>query len=244
MVREAMLCSVGLDSFILKRYLELQRHEFDCLYFNHGGRYVENEMKYLDSSTKIITNMCFQEIEMPNAFIPNRNILMSIMANSLGYYAIWIGGSASDRVNDNNEKVFEQLSDFLTKMTGRITKVDSPFWNSYKEDMILWYVRNGGVPEHLISKTFSCFNPLPVAQKISLRYSNSMDNFDYDTTECLNCAACFRKCVSIWSTGHFIPFRNIDIVKKYKIEFTNCLIETTRSRNTLSYIKKLESSIS
>jgi len=238
MIKEAILHSVGLDSFILKHYLFIHGHKFDCLYFNHGGRYVENEMKYLDSNVKIITNLCFADIEKPDAFIPNRNILMSVMANSLGYDKIWIGGSASDRVNDNNEKVFDQLSDFLTKMTGKVVKVDSPFWNCYKEDMIRWYINNGGTPEHLITKTFSCFNPLK-EQRIVMRYSNPLDNFDYTTTECLNCPACFRKCVSVWSAGHFIPFINKDIIKKYKNEFTNCLIETPRSKNTLSYITEV-----
>lgn len=239
MCKEAILCSVGLDSFILKRYLELYKHKFDCLYFNHGGRYVENEMKYLDPSVKIITNLNLKDIEALDAFIPNRNILMSIMANSLGYDKIWIGGSASDRVNDNNEKVFNQLSEFLTSMTGKTVRIDSPFWNSYKEDMIRWYVRSGGSTIDLITKTFSCFTPLSVPQKIEMRYSNPVDNFSYETTECLNCPACFRKCAAIWSIDHFIKFYNPDIIKKYKTEFTNCLIETPRSKNTLSYIREL-----
>jgi 7-cyano-7-deazaguanine synthase in queuosine biosynthesis len=239
MKKEVVLCSTGLDSFILTRYLNLHHHDFDCLYFNHGGKYVETEMKYLDPSVKIITNLCFKDIELPDAFIPNRNILMAVMANSLGYNKIWIGGSASDRVQDNNKKVFEQLSEFLTKMTGRIIEVDSPFWDCYKENMIQWFIKNGGISHDLVTKTFSCFYPLIKPQKIKMNYNYFMDNFEYDTPECLNCPACFRKCASMWSADHFIPFYNKSIIKKYKDEFTNCLIETPRSKNTLSYIREL-----
>ena len=234
MVKEAILHSAGLDSFILKHYLDIHGHKFDCLYFNHGGRYVKNEVKYLDSYVKIITNLNLRDIEALDAFIPNRNILMSVMANSMGYDKIWIGGSASDRVNDNNEKVFEQLSDFLTKMNGRVIKVDSPFWHVYKEDMIEWFLKNGGKIHDLAEKTFSCFEPLKTPQNIQLT-----TQYTYQTTECLNCPACFRKCVSMWSARVYIPFNNKSIIKKYQTEFSNCLIKTPRSENTLHYIMEV-----
>jgi 7-cyano-7-deazaguanine synthase in queuosine biosynthesis len=239
MSKEAILYSVGLDSYILKNYLSYYKHNFDCLYFDHCGRYTKNEIGYLDNKVEVVNTLNFKHIEKPDAFIPNRNILMSIMANSMGYDIIWIGGSASDRVNDNNEKVFEQLSDFLTKMNGRKIKIDSPFWHVYKENMIEWYDRSIGNTTDLVSRTFSCFKPLSKEREVTAYIRGDFKRHKYLTAECLNCPACFRKCAALWSIQHYIPFYNKSIIQKYKTEFTNCLIKTPRTETTLSYIQKV-----
>ena len=245
MKKEVVLYTAGVDSYILRQFLVDTGHDVDCLYFNHGGRYTENELKKIAQlKLPIIINgdINMKDIEQPDAYIPNRNPLFCIMANSLGYDKIWIGGSKSDRVCDNNEKTFEDLSEFLTNMHGRYIKIDSPFWNYYKDDMVEWYRRCHNVTD-LVYNTFSCFNPVQertVYFKSGIPGSREFLNISsYKTEECLNCAACFRKCAVLYSGGIFIEFQNEDIVEHYYKDFSRSIDLNKRSIGTLNYIEKL-----
>lgn len=238
MNKEVVLFTSGVDSYILREYLIKHGHSVDCLYFNHGGRYSKNELKTIKKLPfEVIINDSFNmaSIEQPNAHIPNRNILFSVMANSIGYDKIWIGGSKSDRSNDNNEGVFKRLSEFLTNINGRYIKIDSSFWDIYKDQMINWYssINNS---EYLVCNTFSCFTPIQEYESV---YSlNGVEKNKYQTEECLNCAACFRKCSVLFNAGIYINFTNKDIVKKYYTEFNNTISPNKRSDSTLNYINQ------
>jgi len=250
MKKEVVLFTAGVDSYILREYLIRNGHDVDCLYFAHGGRYSNVEMMMLDKMPfEVIRSdiLSLKGIEQPDAFIPNRNILMSIAANSLGYDTIWIGGSKSDRVNDNNEIVFEKISDLLTNTNKRYIKVDSPFWNCYKDDMVKWFstVQN---PIGLVHNTFSCFNPLEEAKErsftfekirhLSSTYSASdIETDTYKTQECMTCPACFRKSAVLFNANIFINFENESIIDKYYQEFKSQIIPTPRSITTLKYIE-------
>ena len=238
MKKEVILFTAGLDSYILREYLVQHGRDVDCLYFNHSGRYVSNEISKIKKLPfKVILNdsIRLKEIEHPDAFIPNRNILFSVMANSLGYDYIWIGGSKSDRVCDNNENVFIELSQFLTNMNGRHIKIDSPFWNIYKDDMVKWYNDHCN-PTDLVYNTFSCFNPNPMREMIFVM--DDSKKIPYETEECLKCSACFRKCAVLFNTGIYINFENKDVVRKYYMEFNNTVETTKRSEGTLNYINR------
>lgn len=240
-MKEALLFTAGIDSFIARKYLLDHGRKFDNLYFNHKGKYCNVELEYikrLDIYVDVIENMNFSSIEQPSAFIPNRNVLMTIMANSLGYDMIWIGGSKSDRVCDNNEKVFSNLSEFLSRMNGKHISIDSPFWDCYKEDMIRWYITTSvdqiQAKKELLMNTFSCFTPLPDYQNQEVFINgNKTKNI---TRECWNCNACFRKNAVLYSCGIECNFFNPSIVDKYELEFSNPLISTPRTRNTMDYI--------
>lgn len=249
MKKEVVLFTAGLDSYILREYLIQHGHDVDCLYFTHGGRYSNTEIMTLDNMPfEVIRSdiLFLKGIEQIDAFIPNRNILMSIAANSLGYDIIWIGGSKSDRVNDNNEVVFEKISELLTNTNKRYIKVDSPFWNCYKDDMIKWYSSIKS-PIDLIYNTFSCFNPftelkhrsykLEQLKHLSPTYSIVEPiTGTYQTFECMNCPACFRKSAVLFNSNIFINFENDSIIDKYYKEFTNEIVQTPRSITTLKYI--------
>ena len=246
MKKGVVLFSSGIDSFITREYLIKHGHDIDCLYFQHGGRYSETELikiKQMPFEVKIDNTLYFKEIEREDAFIPNRNVLMSVTANSLGYDTIWLGGSRSDRVCDNNESVFNQLSQFLTTMNGRYIKIDSPFWDVYKDDMVRWYINNED-PFKLINYTFSCYTPLNSVSDIKYKnmlFSSNKDFVNtYKTFECMQCSACFRKCAALWGGARiFIPFKNIQIADKYTREFMKCLVQTPRSISTIDYVNQL-----
>lgn len=243
-MRSCIMYSAGVDSYILREFLTQEKKEFDCLYFNYHGRYSDVEIETLrsqglDFRLNIVDNMDFSMIEKPNAFIPNRNILMSVMANSLGYDNIWIGGSLSDRVNDNNEKVFDELSAFLTKMSGRYVKISSPFWECYKTDMVHWFIKHSKSPtarRDLLTKTFSCYNPIESRTRYIFEESSKVET--YTTKECHSCPACFRKNVILFVGGTFIDFDDEKIIDKYLEEFELGIIPTTRSESTLRYIQE------
>ena len=196
----------------------------------------------LGMDLEIDHSLDFKNIEHLDAFIPNRNILMATMANSKGYNNIWIGGSKSDRVCDNSEKVFERLSEFLTNMNRSFVKIDSPFWDCHKENMIRWYM-NFHDPSDLITKTFSCFTPIKLHKSTShhLIFEPTCvpDKAEYKTKECLQCSACFRKCCSLWGGAKlYIPFKDPVIISRYYKEFINIVVENPRSIGVMSYIKK------
>lgn len=247
---DVLLYGGGIDSFIARQYLVdhgLPRpQDLCCLYFNHGGRYTSNELDKIEELPfpVVINNfMQFKDIETHDAFIPNRNILLATMANSFGYDKIWIGGTKSDRVNDNNEKVFERLSEFLTSVHGRYIKIDSPFWDCYKDDAVKWYVKRYD-PMNLVKHTFSCYDPLPEKRETFVAIVDEKTTtvntwFSYHTEECLMCSACFRKCAVLYSGGLLLRFANKEIIRKYEKEFENEILLNTRAERTLSYINRI-----
>jgi 7-cyano-7-deazaguanine synthase in queuosine biosynthesis len=255
-MKEALLYSCGLDSYITKQYLEFNKHELDCIYFDLGTKYSSEEIakiKNLPFEVKVFDNLLnMKNLERDDAYVPNRNYLLSLLANSLGYTKIWIGGTASDRVDDNSKEVFDKLSELMTYSKKEYIKIDSPFWDIYKEDAILWSLSNTNTSLFdLTTKTFSCYNPGKINQIETLSHEriiyghlnkpNNLREFFYTTRECLSCNACFRKCASLSINGLVIPFRNKNITEKYKQEFSSGIVKTPRSITTLKYISLLES---
>jgi len=242
-VNEVLLFTGGLDSYIARKYLMDHGHEIDCLYFDHRGKYSKVEVSYISKlSVPVIikTDLVLKDLEQSSAFIPNRNILFSIMANSYGYSKIWIGGSRSDRVCDNNEKVFDRLSEFLSSMNQNHCKISSPFWDCYKDDMVRWYVNTSEnkfkAKLELADQTFSCFNPTDDYTAMDILVDDTP--VKRITRECLCCQACFRKCAVLYSANIFVNFFNTETVDHYYKDFSNALISTPRSIGTLAYIDK------
>lgn len=240
MKKEVLLFTAGLDSYIAREYLIAQGHDIDCLYFNHSGRYCDHEIEKiseLDFQVIIDDRLNLKDLEESDAHIPNRNILFTTLALSLGYKKVWLGGSLSDRVGDNKPEVYEKFSKLLTCVNEEYCRIDSPFYHCYKDDMVKWFIKNNYNKQiatiKLIEDTFSCFNP--IEEHGIVAFINSGQHL-YKTKECLNCSACFRKCAVLHSGEIFIPFKNKDIVQKYKKEFSQTIIKTPRTCGTLNYI--------
>ena len=255
MSKHVTLYTAGMDSFILQEWLIQSGIDSQPVYFNHGGRYCEHELQNIlkqDLSVVEDDSISLKDLETSDAHIPNRNIIFALMAASRYADNIWIGGSLSDRVEDNNQEVMNQFSTFLSNMNGRHIKIDSPFYDCYKENMVDWYISNAKTDnpkQDLITKTFSCFNPVDhrtVSAKIDVnhRHPEFVEQFNVEvfaTQECLNCTACFRKNAVLSHAGIYLPFNNKDIIEKYKNSFQTALVATPRSKATLEYIRRLES---
>jgi 7-cyano-7-deazaguanine synthase in queuosine biosynthesis len=252
MKKECLLYTAGIDSFIAREYLISKGHNIDCLYFNHGGRYTHHELQMIEKSncdTIVNHTLNFSELETDSAYIPNRNLLMTVMAQSLGYSKIWLGGSLSDNIGDNKSEVYSKLSKILSDVNDTYIKINSPFYHVYKSDMVKWFINEFPTrSDELVSNTFSCFNPIinmrnvyvikqPLNTDLVYRHSN---NFNYNTHECGKCNACFRKAVVLYSGGLFIEFNNTEIVDHYRNTYSNSIDDNPRSKATMSYINRWE----
>lgn len=248
MNNSVLLYSSGLDSYFAREYLFKHDYKFDCLYFNHGGKYCFNEIKRINLSPFNIIikeDIKLKDIEKDDAYIPNRNILFSIMLNSYGYDKVYIGGTKSDRIADNNKEIFDKLSEFMTILNGKYFIITSPFWDVYKTDVINWFFKQRilnsnqfDIAMELLTRTFSCYNPLDLDR--NMKFSIETGTFSYLTEECMNCPACFRKNVELFSIGIFVPFYNISTIKKYQNEIELSIHLNTRMEATLRYINALK----
>ena len=245
MEKSVVLYTTGIDSHILLQYVRTHIDPNTVpVYFQIGARYStieQNMVETFEPKAIIDTSLYMKDMEQDSAFIPNRNILLTTMAVSKYSKRVFIGGSKSDRVSDNNEKCFDELSRFLTAIDGKdVITITSPFWHVYKDDMVNWYVKsqqgNKGV-EKLVHETFSCFRP-EVANKVSNYHFNKSD-YEVVSRHCYSCSACFRRNAVLYSAGIILPFYNEEIIQKYYDEFTSTIeLDPTNSRasGTLKYI--------
>ncbi len=245
-----VLFTSGIDSFILLEYVRKYIDpDTKPVYFAIGGRYESHELAYVDNMPGAIFDdqlLNMGSMETDSAFIPNRNILLATAAVSKYSYNVYIGGSKSDRISDNNKEVFDTLSELLTKSDGRgkIVTITSPFWDVYKDDMVNWYIDNISEGRgRLLYETFSCYNPIEDLRTVSVIIAGTESSIQYDSRHCLSCPACFRRNAVLFNTGYVIPFYNEAIVEKYYREFKGvAALNTTDSRahTTLLYINQRE----
>lgn len=232
-----IMYSGGVDSFLAYQHLRKDDTKVIALiYFNLGARCTQCEInlfnridfkKHVEHDVNISDCLSMGGLERDDAYIPNRNILASIMTNSVtNADRIWIGGTLSDRVNDNNEEIFKDLSALLSKIHNREIVVTSPFFDKHKCKLVEDYVLTNGWGHYedqqqarysLVESTFSCYNPLEKDQTLDINIGEETVNIA--TRECLECPACFRKCMSLYAGGIFIPMLNNEtsnhIIKKY-----------------------------
>jgi len=238
MKKEVLLFTSGVDSFIAREFLIDSGHDIDCLYFNHGGRYTNHEVEKIKSllyPVIIDTRLNLGDIEEDDAHIPNRNILFTTLALSLGYKKVWLGGSLSDRVGDNKSEVYQRYSELLTTVNEEYCRIDSPFYDCYKDDMVRWYTRRHPASRiDLLKDTFSCFNPLDEEKERDVYVQGLKGR--YVTKECMNCPACFRKSAVLYSGDIFTMHENKKNVDHYERQFEKPLIQTSRTVGTMQYI--------
>jgi 7-cyano-7-deazaguanine synthase len=190
-----LLFSGGVDSYVAYHFLKKPQ----TVYFDLNTPYSQKEIrvvKDLIPKTIIEKVMDFStRQEGDKAFIPYRNIHLAMLANKYSDNIV-IAGLKDDKVNDKNETVFRQLSYLMTDMNNRHIWVNSPFWGLTKEDVVRWFLDNGGTKEKLL-KTISCYS-------------------SEDTIYCGKCPACFRKFIAFRANGIYaLQFINEDLMKDY-----------------------------
>ena len=250
-MQHVILYSGGLDSFLTRQYLTSKKIDSILLYFNIGARCTGAEIELFNKDDfKSVINegvtisdvLSLGSMETESAYIPNRNIIAAIAAQSVfDANNIWIGGTLSDRVNDNNDEVFRDLSNLLSKMHQRKITITSPFYGEHKCDVVRDYVLTNGwghytnqqdARKSLIKATFSCYNPLSSEQDVEIKCAEEV--LTIKTKECLECNACFRKCMSMFAGGIFIPMKrtdkSVDIVRHYIDEAKNSNDSAMKSR--------------
>lgn len=227
---DLILFSSGIDSILAQWVLKKQDIECMLVYYATRSRCCIAEIKNLENRRVPIiidVSLTLADIEDKNAYVPNRNLLMALHAS--GKYkpeSIFIGGTKSDRVPDNNEAIMKQVAELATASLGRDVNITSPFWNKYKIEVAKEYVADAeGNADNLVS-SFSCYSPI--------------EDKDTETwEECMRCSACFRKSVILHGAAHHSRlFKTPHIINKYAKEFSDLSKEeqTARSIATMEYI--------
>ena len=235
-----LLYSSGVDSFIAYYYLKEELNIKPVpVFFDIGHRYSEVELYYVQKyrpETKVIYGTSFgEDLEQLDAFIPNRNAILLLLADSYFYRpgikskSIFIGGLADDMVEDNNMKFTELMQELLEFLNKIPVRVDSAFqYKLTKSEIVDWYVKYIGSIDELVEKTFSCYQPVTIA----------LDD-DY---HCYSCPACFRRNVA-FSNYVTLPFFNRKIIKEYKEKALSGYYPEQRNKQILHYINSLENEL-
>ncbi|MGH3804922.1 MAG: hypothetical protein ACRDTD_33215, partial [Pseudonocardiaceae bacterium] len=138
---EVLLFSAGLDSFPAWYYLG----QPPGLYFDLGHRYAGQER----AAIAVLAGRCGIEItiseelrlgawEANDAIIPLRNAYLAMLAAHRAD-RVWCIGVKGDHTLDKSPQAFADISAFITRLSGREVRVDSPFWEMTKTQIIAWY---------------------------------------------------------------------------------------------------------
>jgi len=232
--REILCMSGGLDSIIAWHYLEKPQ----CIQVNFKHKYYVKEHQCLNRLHDIIPDLNFYRVDGPDlsrfetgdtAYIPQRNLHLALMASHYGN-KIYIGGIKGDNVSDKTPEAFRVMSfamNFIKKESEHEIKIDSPFWNMTKTDIVKWFI-----------DSYSSEYTLDVLKTSVSCYDNSTWN------SCGQCSACFRKWIALESNDikSYDWFEN-DIrkwkgIQQYKERIKEGYYDIKRSQETQAILDK------
>lgn len=231
-----LLFSPGIDSFLA--YHHLKEKNPLLVYYAIRNKYCMDEIDFLRNkklNVSIDSTFNFADIEEKNSFIPNRNLHFALHAAGKYSPNVYIGGTKSDRVSDNNETIMDSLSDVASSSLNTDVKITSPFWDKHKVELAKDYITDND-PINLLSETFSCYDPLDT--EVDRNVLINGEQIKYTNKECLRCKACFRKNVILYNVGIYRHFKNRLIVDAYEKEFAEP--KNIREVATIDYIKRLK----
>lgn len=222
--KDVVLCfSGGIDSTAGLHYLKA-RKEYNVIpiYFDLKTKYSEKEIAFV---TSIEPNVIIDEslnwlgsLEVgEKAFVPYRNLYLAMTASAKYARSVCICGIKGDDVSDKRPEVFEEWSIHLTKLYGEDIKIWSPFWEYTKEELVKNYLSSGGKVNVLID-CVSC-------------YADGQFS-------CWSCPSCFRKFVALFANKIDVPFKNIELAKRYWKDCLDGKYEKTRTETTLKVLEK------
>lgn len=197
MSREVVLFSSGMDSLIAWEYVGRP----DRLYVKLNHRYQNEEMTsvMMMGLPGLLRISSLQELgifEKSDAEIPLRNLYLAMVAANMGYDKIWLSVQKDEMsVKDRTRDFMSKASDMLSYLLDKPIKVDTPFENMDKTDMVKWYMDSGKDMEKL-RKTWACYTPVKGGP-------------------CGNCGACFRRYVAFMENGLDPGYMIKDEIRKY-----------------------------
>lgn len=177
---EEVLCfSGGLDSLIAYYYLGKPK----SIYVDLHTKYSEQEKKCINRLTyhfgldvEFVDGPNLNIFEVgENAYISKRNMLLALIASYRGN-KVYIVGIKGDNVEDKNRLAFKTMEyafNTIQKESEEVVKIESPFWNKTKGELVKWFLNNVEDAEELMKLSRSC-------------YSDSVK-------PCGNCPSCLRK---------------------------------------------------
>ena len=166
-----ILCfSGGIDSVVAYYYLHKKLGgALNTIYFLYNENACKAEYRHLVRHWNI-ESIIDQSISLPDpedgsAYVPNRNLLFAARAAAQyrdnEYVTVWMAGLKDDMVEDKTPAAFDLMSECLTKTGRKQVKVDSPFWDWTKVDILKWFLEHSDCenPKDTIEQcSFSCYN--------------------------------------------------------------------------------------
>lgn len=187
--REILLCGGGIDSFVAWHYLGKPQ----ALYFDLGDRNRDHEYRALDTLARrhgirlaVSRELDLGSWELQDGVIPLRHLHLVALACHRAD-TVWCVAVKGNRGADKNSAVFERLSDLISEAAGRDVRVDSPFRDMTKTEVVRWYVDQSLPVDDLIC-THSCMKP-----------KNTLFH-------CGRCAGCVRRWAALANNGIEAPF--------------------------------------
>ncbi len=190
-----ILCfSGGVDSYIAWHYLGTP----PTVYFQLGTKYSIKEQKVVEKlipNTIIDFSLDLESRELPNSYVPFRNLHLALLASKYDHQII-IVGLKDDMVEDKTPSAFGHMTACMNSIEkDKDYFVTSPFWHMTKEEIVAWYMKTVGDVYPLL-RTVSCYS-------------------EEDTNYCGKCPSCFRKWVAFRSNRIEIEFYNHPLMKEY-----------------------------
>lgn len=185
MMKEVLLFSGGMDSFIAWHYLKRPM----CLFVDLGHRYADLEEEVCDHLAGLVgmhlIKMRCQEVgqmfERRDAHIPLRNMMLATLG-AMHAETVYIVCQEGERsIPDRSVEFFTKASSVLSEASGETRIVDAVFWEMTKVEMVKWYI-DQSFPENDLLETFSCFD-------------------SEDGKPCAACPACFRRAQAFMLNG-------------------------------------------
>lgn len=243
------LYTCGLDSMLgAYRLKHEKQEEVKRVYFNLNSVYSDNELAFLqlhhdDDYYDIITNLNVRKFEAEDAYVPNRNLLLVTLAQSL-YDAdkIYINGNLDDRVSDNNVNFYGRATGVLSDCAGKEVIVTSILGFKEKTEWCQEYVslNTGSEKFKLVSSTYSCFSPewvqeiYPVYEKEDDAENSFIQISEESITGCLKCPACYRRLCAISGANMYVPFNDIGLPITYPTKI-NQMEHPNRYQTSVDY---------
>lgn len=189
-VRQVLLFSGGLDSYIAYQFIKRETQEEPyLLYVPLSHRYEAQELEAIGKlmakgyipSVKHDYSLYLKQWEQADAFIPMRNSLLAHVAARYGEL-IWLTVQKGEtNTPDRSPQFFDELSNLLTFMNQKHITVTSPFFEMTKVQMVDWY-RSKELDLDALRMTSSCYSPVK-------------------GIGCGTCPSCFRRWVSLELNG-------------------------------------------